>query len=109
MTVTHFEELQIWKDARVLAKEIYSLTSGARFSKDFNLRGQIRAAAVSIMANIAEGFERSGNQEFSQFLYVAKGSCGEVRSQLYIAMDQGYLSASESEQILIAVKRLSSM
>ena len=109
MTVTHFEDLQIWKDARSLAKEIYSLTSGSKFSKDFNLRGQIRSAVVSVMSNIAEGFERSGNQEFTQFLYVAKGSCGEVRSQFYVAIDQGYLSASESEQILNAMKRLSGM
>lgn len=109
MTVTHFEDLQIWKDARFLAKEIYSLTSGTKFSKDFNLRGQIRSAVVSVMSNIAEGFERSGNQEFAQFLYVAKGSCGEVRSQLYVAIDQGYLSASESGQLLNATKRLSSM
>ena len=109
MTVTHFEDLQIWKDARRLAKEVYGVTSGPKFSKDFNLRGQIRSAAVSVMSNIAEGFERSGNQEFAQFLHVAKGSCGEVRSQLYVALDQGYLSTSESEQFLNALKRLSSM
>jgi four helix bundle protein len=109
MTVTHFEDLQIWKDARRLAKEVYGVTSGPKFSKDFNLRGQIRSAAVSVMSNIAEGFERSGNQEFAQFLHVAKGSCGEVRSQLYVALDQGYLSTSESEQFLNALKHLSSM
>jgi len=109
MTVTHFEDLQIWKDARRLAKEIYNLTAGPKFSKDFNLRSQIRGAVVSVMSNIAEGFERSGNQEFTQFLYVAKGSCGEVRSQLYVAVDQGYLSVGESEQLLNALKRLSSM
>jgi four helix bundle protein len=109
MTVTHFEDLQIWKDGRCLAKEIYNLTSGAKFSKDFNLRGQIPGAIVSVMSNIAEGFERSGNQEFAQFLYVAKGSCGEVRSQLYVAIDQGYLSATEAEQSFTTLKRLSSM
>src|ERR1051325_875334 len=109
MTVMHFEELQIWKDARLLAREVYSLTSGTRFSKDFNLRGQIRSAVVSVMSNIAEGFERGGNQEFAQFLHIAKGSCGEARSQLYVAIDQGYLTATESEHILGAMKRLSSM
>jgi four helix bundle protein len=107
--VKHFEDLEIWKEARRLTKEIYRLTSGPKFSKDFSLRDQIRSAAVSVMSNIAEGFERAGNQEFSQFLYVAKGSCGEVRSQLYVAVDQGYISANESEELLSAFKRLSSM
>jgi len=109
MHVKHFEDLEIWKEARCLTKEIYLLTSGPKFSKDFSLRGQIQSAAVSVMSNIAEGFERAGNQEFSQFLYVAKGSCGEVRAQLYVAVDQGYISANESEELLNAFKRLSSM
>ena len=109
MHVEHFEDLEIWKEARRLTKEIYHLTSGLKFSKDFSLRGQIQSAAVSIMSNIAEGFERGGNQEFTQFLYVAKGSCGEVRSQLYVAVDQGYISANESEKLLSLFKRLSSM
>ena len=109
MYVKYFEDLEIWKEARWLTKEIYRLTSGPKFSKDFSLRGQIRSAAVSVMSNIAEGFERGGNQEFSQFLYVAKGSCGEVRAHLYVAVDQGYISANESEDLLNAFKRLSSM
>jgi four helix bundle protein len=109
MHIKHFEDLEIWKEARRLTKEIYRLTSGPKFSKDFGLRGQIQNAAVSIMSNIAEGFERGGNQEFSQFLYIAKGSCGEVRSQLYVAVDQGYISANESEELLNLFKRLSSM
>jgi four helix bundle protein len=109
MHVKHFEDLEIWKEARRLTKEIYRITSGQKFSKDFSLRGQIRSAAVSVMSNIAEGFERAGNQEFSQFLYVAKGSCGEVRSQLYVAVDQGYIFAKELEELLSSFKRLSSM
>jgi four helix bundle protein len=109
MHVKHFEDLEIWKEARCLTKEIYRLTAGPKFSKDFGLRGQIQSAAVSVMSNIAEGFERAGNQEFCQFLYVAKGSCGEVRAQLYVAVDQGYISANESEELLNAFKRLSSM
>jgi len=109
MHIKHFEDLEIWKESRCLAKEIYHLTSGPKFSKDFSLRGQIQSAAVSIMSNIAEGFERGGNQEFTQFLYVAKGSCGEVRSQLYVAVDQGYISANESEKLLSLFKRLSGM
>ena len=104
-----FEDLDIWKEARRLTKEIYRLTSGPKFSKDFSLRGQVQSAAVSVMSNIAEGFERGGNQEFGQFLYVAKGSCGEVRSQLYVAVDQGYVSAKESEELMNSLKRLSSM
>ena len=109
MHVEHFEDLEIWKESRCLTKEIYRLTSGPKFSKDFSLRGQIQSATVSIMSNIAEGFERGGNQEFAQFLYVAKGSCGEVRSQLYVAVDQGYISANESEKLLSLFKRLSGM
>ena len=109
MHIEHFEDLEIWKEARRLTKEIYRLTSEPKFSRDFGLRDQIQRAAVSIMSNIAEGFERSGNQEFAQFLYVAKSSCGEVRSQLYVAVDQGYIATTESEQLLISFKRLSSM
>ena len=109
MHVDHFEDLEIWKEARRLTKEIYGLTLGGKFSRDFVLRGQIRSAVISIMSNIAEGFERSGNQEFGQFLYVAKGSCGEVRSQLYAAIDQGYISTGDTEAFLNSFKRLSSM
>ena len=109
MHIEHFEDLEIWKEARRLTKEIYRLTSGSKFSRDFGLRDQTRRAAVSVMSNIAEGFERGGNQEFAQFLYVAKGSCGELRSQLYVAVDQAYVPANESEELLISLKRLSSM
>ena len=73
------------------------------------MRDQMRSAAVSIMSNIAEGFERGGNQEFIQHLYIAKGSCGEVRSQLYVALDQKYVEENQLEGLLIVVKRLSVM
>jgi four helix bundle protein len=109
MQIKNFEDLEIWKKSSRLTREVYDLSKEAKFFKDFGLGDQMRRAAVSIMSNIAEGFERSGNQEFSQFLYVAKGSCGEVRSQLYVAVDQGYISANESEGLLISFKRLSSM
>lgn len=89
MAVKQFEDLEVWKEARRLTQIIYRLTKGEKFSKDFALRDQIQRAAVSIMSNIAEGFERGGNQEFIQFLYVAKASCGEVRSQIYVAFDKG--------------------
>jgi four helix bundle protein len=109
MQIKNFEDLEIWKDARALTRGIYQLTSSPKFSKDFALRDQIRRASVSIMSNIAEGFERGGNQEFIQFLYVAKGSCGEVRSQLYAAMDQNYLDQKVVGDLLTSLKRLSIM
>jgi four helix bundle protein len=109
MPIQNFEDLEIWKDARALTRAIYRLTADPKFSKDFGLRDQIQRAAVSIMSNIAEGFERGGNQEFIQFLYVAKGSCGEVRSQLYTAMDQNYLDQKVVGDLLTSLTRLSIM
>jgi four helix bundle protein len=82
MAVKYFEDLEVWKSARTLTRKIYALTGKNAFSKDFGLCDQIRRASVSIMSNIAEGFERGGTQEFIQFLSIAKGSCGEVRCQL---------------------------
>lgn len=109
MTIQNFEDLEIWKDARRLTKTIYRISKAEKFSKDFTLRDQLRRATVSIMSNIAEGFERGGNQEFSQFLYVAKGSCGEVRSQIYVALDQEYVEKDVADGVLTSVKRLSVM
>jgi four helix bundle protein len=109
MVVKQFEDLEVWKEARRLTQEIYRLTKGEKFWKDFALCGQIQRAATSIMSNIAEGFERGGNQEFSQFLYIAKGSCGEVRSQIYVAVDQGYVAQEEADRLTKSFKRLSSM
>jgi four helix bundle protein len=109
MQIKNFEDLEIWKDARRLTQEIYNLSKAPRFSKDFSLRDQMQRAAVSIMSNIAEGFERAGNQEFIQFLYVAKASCGEVRSQIYVALDQGYVAKPDSEESITAFRRLSGM
>jgi four helix bundle protein len=91
-TFTTFEEISAWQKARQLTKELYKVTSVGAFARDYDLRNQMRRAAVSIMSNIAEGFERSGTGEFNQFLATAKGSAGEVRSQLYVALDQNYLS-----------------
>jgi four helix bundle protein len=109
MQVKNFEDLEIWKEARVLTRVIYQLTRDSKFSKDFGLRDQIRRAAVSIMSNIAEEFERGGNQEFIQFLYVAKASCGEVRSQLYVAMDQSYVARKDCDELTKSFRRLSIM
>ena len=90
-----FEELPVWQKARELVKLIYSLTKKEPFCRDFSLVDQIRRAATSVMSNIAEGFERGSNTEFIQFLYIAKGSAGETRTQLYIAFDQNYITADE--------------
>jgi four helix bundle protein len=109
MSVKNFEDLNVWKEARQLTQEIYRMTKTEKFFKDFSLRDQIRRAAISIMSNIAEGFERGGNQEFCQFLYVAKGSCGEVRAQLYIALDQDYVPHAEVDQLTNSYQRLSGM
>ena len=98
-SVQKFEELEVWQEARQLVKAIYCTTQEGNFAKDFGLRDQIQRAAVSVMSNIAEGFERSGNKEFSYFLYLAKGSAGEVRSQLYIASDLGYLEKPTFEKL----------
>jgi four helix bundle protein len=93
--IKKFEELVSWTKARSLTKEVYDATSAGQFVRDFGLRDQIRRAVVSILSNIAEGFERGGDREFLQFLALAKGSCGEVRAQLYVALDQNYLSEAQ--------------
>ena len=94
-TFTRFEDMEAWRQARVLCGEIYRVSGKGSFAKDFGLRDQIRRAIVSIMSNIAEGFERSGTREFVQFLAIAKGSAGEMKSQLYIALDQSYLDRED--------------
>ncbi len=109
MKAKYFEDLEIWKMARELTKLIYFITNNEKLSKDFGLKEQIRRASVSIMSNIAEGFERGGNQEFIQFLYIAKGSCAEVRCQLYILLDEGYISKDQFEKISAMTKKISIM
>ncbi|MBL9152735.1 MAG: four helix bundle protein [Verrucomicrobiales bacterium] len=94
-TIQRFEDILAWQKGRELTKAIYSQSRKGEFSRDFALRDQIRKAAISITSNIAEGFERGGNKEFSQFLSNSKGSAGEVRSQLYVALDEAYISESE--------------
>ena len=90
-TVERFEDLEVWRRARALTRGVYGSTKLPRFSRDFGLRDQICRASVSIMSNIAEGFERESNREFSRFLKIAKGSAAEVRSQLYVALDENYI------------------
>ena len=100
MKIERFEDMEIWKEARELCRYVFDLTSKELFSKDFKLRDQIRASSGSIMDNIAEGFERGGNKEFMQFLYISKGSCGETRSQSYRAFDQEYISQQQLDELI---------
>jgi four helix bundle protein len=97
--VKHFEDLEVWQKAREMAREIYACGGAGGFARDFGLRDQIRRAAVSVVSNIAEGFDRGGDREFRQFLAQAKGSCGEVRAQLYVALDQGYLEQDQFDHL----------
>lgn len=102
-----FEDLKVWQLARELVLAVYQLTSTQVFGKDHALRDQIRRAAVSSMANIAEGFERGSNREFMRFLYIARGSAGEVRSHLYVARDLDYITGVEFERMMSRVSGLS--
>src|SRR5438128_1109264 len=98
-TIEKFEDIEAWQNAREITRLIYRVSSDGKFAKDFALVNQIRRSAVSILSNIAEGFERNGDKEFIQFLTIAKGSCGEVRAQLYVAFDQKYLEETEFLEI----------
>jgi four helix bundle protein len=98
-TAKQFTDLHVWQEARGLVGEIYKVTKQGAFRRDFRLRDQITRAAVSSMSNIAEGFERGSRREFIQFLNVAKGSTGEVRSQLYVALDQEYVDQKMFEKL----------
>jgi four helix bundle protein len=97
--IKKFEEIEAWQKARELVKIIYTETNTGAFSKDYGLKDQMRRAAVSILSNIAEGFERGGDKEFTQFIAIAKGSSGEVRAQLYVALDQGYVDQETFDQL----------
>ena len=104
-----FEEIIAWQKARELNSEIYSITNTGPFSKDFDLRGQIRRSSISISSNIAEGFERETGKEFIRFLYIAKASAGEFRSQLYLASDLDYLKSGEFERLNVKVNEISKL
>ncbi len=99
MKIEKFEDIKAWKEARILTKLIYTLTRKDLFKKDYGLKDQIQRASVSIMNNIAEGFERQSNSEFIRFLYYSKGSAGEVRSLIYIALDNEYITKIEFENL----------
>ena len=104
-----FEDLIAWQKARLLTQAIYRITSRGDFAKDFGLRDQIRRAAVSVMSNIAEGYERVSPAEYHRFLLIAKASCAEVRSQLYIALDVEYITQHEFGELMSSAKETASV
>lgn len=108
-TIEKFEDIISWKEARELNKTIGELIDNGRFKNSYRLINQIEGSAGSIMDNIAEGFERGGNKEFIQFLYIAKASCGELRSQLYRALDRNYIEQKEFDNISTHAKKISSL
>ena len=105
--VRTFEDLLVWQMGIELVKRVYLLTASGLFSRDFGLKDQIRRASVSIPTNIAEGFERASRKEYLQFLNIAKGSAGEVRSLLYVAFEVGYLQTESYEELKERVTKLS--
>lgn len=107
--IERFEDIQAWKKARELVKEIYSVSNSGLFARDFGLRDQIRRAAVSIMLNIAEGFARKTSREFCQFLVVAHGSAAEVQAALYVALDQSYVTDEQFGKLYDATDETSRM
>lgn len=98
-SIKRFEEIKSWQKARLLTKDIYKITAQGHFSKDFDLRSQIRRASVSIMANIAEGFGRHSDKEFANFLNIAHASACEVQSHLYVALDLEYLNQNKFKEL----------
>ena len=108
-TINKFEDILSWQEARELNKKVGKLIDEERFKKNYRLIGQVEGSAGSVMDNIAEGFERNGNKEFKQFLYIAKGSCGELRSQLYRAIDRNYINQTEFHTIFAQSIKISSL
>jgi len=109
MAIESFEDLNVWKRARELVNIIYRVTKNKKFVEDKGLVDQIRRASVSILSNISEGFERGSNTEFIQFLYIAKASCAEVRCQIIVAFDQGYINKEELGEIKELALKVSGM
>lgn len=104
-----FEDINSWQKSRIFNKKIYLITENSNFKKDFDFARQIRRASLSISSNIAKGFERNTDKEFVYFLYVAKASAGEVRSQLYLAFDLEYIIKEEFEMLLESVTEISKL
>ena len=109
MSIDRFEDLDCWQKGRELANTVYEMTATGKVAKDFGLRDQLSRAAVSVMANIAEGYERGSNRDFIRFLFMARGFAGEVRSLLYVAGDRGYIGPQEltdCKQLAITCSKL---
>jgi len=110
MKITRFEDIEAWKEARELVKLIYRvIKNNENFKRDFRLINQIQSAAVSTMANIAEGFARRSNKEFVQFLFISKSSAAEVQSHLYVALDQTYINEKEFNQMYEQAEKVSKL
>ena len=110
MKITRFEDIQAWQEARKLVQKVYdAIKEGKEFQRDLRLVSQIQGAAVSAMANIAEGFSRRSNKEFIQFLFISKSSAAEVQSHLYVALDQGYMAKEKFEEIYAQADLVSKM
>lgn len=107
--INRFEDIQAWQKARELNKKIYNITRNSHISKDLFLRDQIRRASVSIMSNVAEGYGRKSKKEFANFLNMAHGSAAEVQSHLYIALDLGYISQQEFDELYKKTDEVSKM
>ena len=107
--IERFEDIEAWQTARELTQAVYGISNEGAFGRDFGLRDQIRRAAVSIMSNIAEGFERGGDKEFMHFLAQAKGSSGEVRAQLYVALDIGFIDQPTFDRLSDMATRINRM
>lgn len=107
--VDSFEDLRVWKKGIEIVKQVYLITNEGKFSKDFGLRDQLRRASVSIPTNIAEGFERASRKEYLNFLNISKGSAGEVRSLLRVALEVGYLEPKIYFQLHTQTEELSKM
>jgi four helix bundle protein len=105
--IERFEDIQGWQKGRELCKLVYQVTNKGTFSRDYGLRDQIRRAATSVVSNIAEGFESQSDQTFIRYLYIAKGSSGEVRAQSYVALDQGYITRPEFDSLYKAASETS--
>ena len=100
MKITRFEDIDAWQEARKLVKMVYEvIRKSHEFKRDFRLVNQVQDAAVSSMSNIAEGFSRKGNKEFIQFLFISKSSAAEVQSQVYVAIDQGYINQEDFNRV----------
>jgi four helix bundle protein len=108
-TFKKFEEIECWKRARQLTRRVYAITNEPVFAKDFGLKDQIRRASVSVMSNIAAGYDRSGTAEFVHFLATAKGSAAEVKCQLYVAADQGYIQEAHFNELSALATETGSM